>query len=246
MRFWLVIACWQLALFARADTVVLIHGLAANSGTMSHIENTLTAEGYDVVNLDYPSMTQSLDQLAKQLRNDIAEQTKDANKVHFVTHSMGGILLRMIQKETPMENLGRVVMISPPNQGSDAVNVLADVPGALWAMGPSGRQLAAGENERLKSLGPVDYEVGVIAGDLGIDPWMSSMIPGPDDGVVSVESTKVEGMTDHIIIHEAHPLLVFNAEAMDQTIAFLKDGKFRRPVAEPEENPWARNWTGRR
>lgn len=245
-QLWLIALCWPIAVLANDETVVLMHGLMATSGTMGHIESTLEAEGYQVVNLDYPSMAQPLDQLAQQLRHDIAEQTEDAETVHFVTHSMGGILLRMIQRDDPVENIGRVVMISPPNHGSMAVNILADIPGATWAMGPAGRSLAAGENEELEKLGPAKFEVGIIAGSLGIDPWMSSMIPGPDDGVVSVESTKLEGMADHIVIHEAHPMLVFNGEVMEQTVAFLKEGHFATVEDSPDENRWTRNWTHRR
>lgn len=248
MRRVILMLCFPLAALAgERETVVLLHGLLATSGTMGHLENTLEAEGYRVVNLDYPSMAQPLEELAPTLREQIAEQTQGAEKVHFVTHSMGGILLRLIQRDDPLPNVGRVVMIAPPNHGSDAVNVLAGLPGALWAMGPAGRQLAAGDNEFLESLGQPDFEFGVIAGDLGIDPWMSSMIPGPDDGVVSVESTKLEGMADFIVIHEAHPLLIFHAQAMDQTKAFLQNGQFNHPADPPEpDSRWTKNWTHRR
>ncbi|GHB98401.1 esterase/lipase family protein [Cerasicoccus arenae] len=246
MRWLIFLFCWPLALFGEKETVVLLHGLAATSGTMGHIERTLEAEGYRVVNIDYPSMSQSLDELAVHVRADIVRETADAKRIDFVTHSMGGILLRMIERDNPLPEIGRVVMISPPNQGSMAVNLLADMPGAKLLIGPAGMALASGENEQLQSLKPATFEVGVIAGSLGLDPFMSSLIPGADDGVISVESTKLEGMTDFTIVHETHPMLVFNGEVMDQTTAFLKTGKFLPQVEQVEDdNPWMRNWTHR-
>jgi len=237
MRWLIALFCWPLALSASDETVVLLHGLLATSGTMGHIEATLEDEGYRVVNIDYPTMDDSLEPLAAKLRPMIAEQTKDAEKVHVVTHSMGGILLRLIQRDEPLPNLGRVVMIAPPNHGTVAVNYLADLPGADATLGPAGRQLHAGDNELLDSLGPADFELGVIAGSLGLDPIMSTLIAGPDDGVVPVSSTKLEGMADHIVIHDAHPVLVFNADAMDQMLAFLATGAFDHNAVSPPKLP---------
>lgn len=236
-----------LAAMAEPDTVVLLHGLASNATAMRYVESTLEGEGYRVVNIDYPSMSKTLEELAIEVRAQIDAETADAGRVHFVTHSMGGIILRMIQRDEPVENIGRVVMISPPNHGAMAVDLLQGMPGAAWGLGPAGRQLAEKNNELLASLGPAEFEVGVIAGSLGLEPFMSSMIPGPDDGVLSVESTKLDGMADFVVVHDAHPLLVFNGDAMEQTVSFLKDGCFvQQSQPAKDENPWARNWTHRR
>ncbi|WP_269543119.1 esterase/lipase family protein [Cerasicoccus fimbriatus] len=245
MRWFVFLWLLPVALFAEKQTVVLLHGLAASSGTMVHIESTLEAAGYLVVNLDYPSMSESLETISANMRARIVAETAEAEQVHFVTHSMGGIVLRMIQRDAPLDNIGRVVMIAPPNHGSDAVNVLQGLPGFLWAIGPSGARLAAGDNESLASLGPPNFELGVIAGSKGLDPFISSMIPGPDDGVVSIESTKLEGMADFTVVHDSHPVLVFNGQVMDQILAFLEKGEFIDKNSSPQ-NPFAGNWTHRR
>ncbi|WP_309381644.1 esterase/lipase family protein [Cerasicoccus frondis] len=234
-----------LTLIAEQKTVVVIHGLAASSGVMWHVEDTLEADGYRVINIDYPSMSKTLGMLAQHVRKQISSQARVDEPIDVVTHSMGGILLRTIQHEDPLPNIRRVVMIAPPNHGSEALDIVAAPFLAKLAFGPAGSQMSAVNAERWKALGPAPFEVGVIAGSLGIDPVISSMIPGPDDGVISVESTKLDGMADFVVIHESHPMLVFNGEVMEQMIAFLDTGKFLSPQPA-KKSQWAGNWTHRR
>ena len=139
---------------------------------------------------------------------------------------MGGILVRTIQKETPLENIGRVVMLSPPNQGSELADSLGELRLYDWINGPAGGQLGTDPDGYVNSLGPVDFELGVIAGDRSIN-WINSIIiPGKDDGKVSIERAKVEGMKDYKVIHATHPYIMKNNEAVTATIRFLKSGSF--------------------
>ncbi|MEO0795047.1 MAG: alpha/beta fold hydrolase [Verrucomicrobiota bacterium] len=244
MRLFYILGALLAALSVSAEdrpTVVLIHGLAASGANMWHIEETLDAEGYRVLNVEYPSMSYSLEELAPAIRAVVDEYVGDAPKIHFVTHSMGGILLRMIQRDDPIEQIGRVVMLAPPNHGSYAVNVFEGIEPFESAIGPAGLALRDGDNAFLEHLGTPDFEFGVLAGSRGVDPIFSTMIPGPDDGVVSVESTKLEGMSDFKVIHVSHPMIVIDAEAMDNIVAFLQTGEFLEQTKDRSaEHSWRR------
>ena len=208
------------------EVVILLHGLIRTSASMEAMEDALLKEAYIVHNIDYPSRHFPIEQLAKEVREQVEAITESDDTVHFVTHSMGGILVRTIQKETPLKNIGRVVMLSPPNQGSELVDSLGDLSLYKWINGPAGDQLGTDPDGYINSLGPVDFELGVIAGDRSIN-WINSIIiPGKDDGKVSIERAKVEGMKDYKVIHATHPYIMKNNEAVTATIRFLKSGSF--------------------
>ncbi|HVN96643.1 MAG TPA: alpha/beta fold hydrolase [Syntrophorhabdaceae bacterium] len=208
--------------------VVLLHGLARTSGSMQGLEEYLLRQGYQVLNIDYPSRKYGISKLARLIRDEIILKTAGAEKVDFITHSMGGIILRYIQKNYPLPNLGRVVMLSPPNHGSEVVDKL----GSLWIFGyingPAGRELATNKDGITQTLGKVNFELGVITGDRSIN-WINSlMIPGKDDGKVSVESAKIDGMTDFLVVHVSHPFIMNDRTVMAQCLYFLQNGKFQR------------------
>lgn len=209
-----------------AEHVVLLHGLARTSDSMSKLEKFLSKHGYLVLNIDYPSRKHQISELAEMVREEVVSKTGAAGKIHFVTHSMGGIVLRFIQQNDPLPNLGRVIMLSPPNHGSEVVDTL----GGLWLFrainGPAGRQLGTDENSMPKQLDEVDFELGVITGDRSIN-WINSLIiPGKDDGKVSVESAKVEGAIDFLVVHVSHPFIMKDKTVMSQCLYFLKNGFF--------------------
>ena len=160
------------------------------------------------------------------MHKQVESLTDDSDTIHFVTHSLGGIIVRTIQKESPLENIGRVVMLSPPNQGSELVDTLGDYSAFGWVNGPAGDQLGTDTNGFIASLGPVEFDLGVITGDWSINGINSCIIPGDDDGKVSIESAKVEGMKDYTVIHATHPYIMKNDEAIGLTIRFLKTGMF--------------------
>ncbi len=210
------------------EYVVLLHGLARTGKSMKKIETRLLNQGYPVLNIDYPSRKHQIPELAKMVRKEVASKTAKTEKVHFVTHSMGGIVLRYIQKHDPLPNLGRVVMLSPPNHGSELVDLL----GGLWVFefinGPAGKQLGTGESGMCRRLGRVNFELGVITGDKSIN-WINSfIIPGEDDGKVSIESAKVEGMADFLVVHRSHPFIMNDQDVIDQCLHFIKNGYFKK------------------
>jgi pimeloyl-ACP methyl ester carboxylesterase len=196
---------------------------------MSTLGEFLKESGYHVWNVDYASTTQSVaensaDAIGLTLRDSLGAQCK---KIHFVTHSLGGILVRDYLSRYSIENLGRVVMLGPPNQGSEVVDNLKDWSLFKWINGPTGAQLGTDARSVPKQLGPVDFELGVIAGSWSIN-WINSMlIPGPDDGKVSVQSTKIKGMQDHIVLPTTHPMMMTNKDVLSETLEFLQKGRFK-------------------
>ena len=152
----------------------------------------------------------------------------EAELIHFVTHSMGGILVRQYLTENKIENLGRVVMLGPPNHGSEIVDELGEMPGFELINGEPGKQLGTSSDSVPNSLGPVDCDLGVIAGEVSFNPVYSAMLPGDDDGKVSVDSTKVEGMKDHIVLPVSHTFMMRNTEVIEQTQFYLGHGRFDR------------------
>jgi triacylglycerol lipase len=217
--------------FGAQEEVILLHGLCRTSRSMSKMESALTEAGYKVRNVDYPSRIASVEKLANDaIGKTVGDCQRDgATKINFVTHSLGGILVRSYLARHTIPSLGRVVMLAPPNQGSEIVDKLGWLFLFKWINGPAGNKLGTDTNSTPNKLGPANFPVGIIAGDRSIN-WINSLflIPGRDDGKVSIKRTKLAGMSDHIVIHATHPLIMKNREAIRQTIQFLRVGKFER------------------
>jgi triacylglycerol lipase len=211
-----------------ADCVVLLHGLARSSLSMEFMATRLRLDGFKVVNKDYPSTSATIQTLADQVLPAAVAECEPSDKVDFVTHSMGGLLVRQYLKETHPANLGRVVMMGPPNKGSPIVDEFKDMPGFEFWNGIAGTQLGTGADSVPNTLGPVDFPLGVIAGSQPLLPLFEGEFGGPNDGKVSVESTKVEGMADHIILPVTHTFMMNNPDVYDQVVAFLRNGRFKR------------------
>jgi hypothetical protein len=212
-----------------ADCVVLLHGLIRSSWSMEPMAEALIKEGFEAVNINYPSRDLPIEELAPIAVGDGLNACRGidgVDRIHFVTHSLGGILLRQYLSELEIPELGRVVMLGPPNKGTDAVDKLGDMPGFDWLNGPAGRQVGKGDASVPLRLGPADFELGIIAGNRTIDPLTSAVLEDPDDGRVSVEDTKLEGMKEHVVVEHSHAFMMRMRRTIELTIRFLKTGSF--------------------
>jgi len=213
-----------------SECVILLHGLGRTSDSMEEMQDHLIDAGFHTVNVDYPSREKTIEQLASEYIPPAIEKCSAYNprKIHFVTHSLGGLIVRMALKDSKPLKMGRVVMLSPPNKGSEVVDELKDRWYFSWYNGPAGLQLSTAKDSVPNQLGPVNYPVGVITGNTQafFDYWLVPFFQGSNDGKVSVERSKVEGMKDFVVVQESHPFIMNSEIVQLETIQFLKEGTF--------------------
>lgn len=218
------------------ECVVLIHGLNRSWRAMEPMAVALRSAGFSTVNVDYPSQAGPVETLAPMAVETGLNECREAGatRVHFVTHSIGGILLRYSHKDSPILDLGRVVMLAPPNQGSEVIDITRDWPTTELFAGEAGMQLGTDPDSMPKQLGPVDFELGVIAGTRSINFVMSAMLPAPNDGKVSVASTRISGMDDFLVVANDHHYITESDIVIRNTTSFLHSGRFVDSLAGAE------------
>jgi len=209
-------------------TVVLLHGLGRGPWSMKRIEWALHREGYRVLNIGYPSREHDIATLAKLAIGPVLASHPADEPLFFVTHSLGGILLRQYFQDNPEAPRPRkVVMLGPPNQGSEIVDRLRNWKPYARVNGPAGLQLGTeSESKPNQLLGLSGCEIGVIAGSISLNPLFSRWVRGPSDGKVSVESTRLVGMSDHIVLRTSHTWMMWRGCVIDQIRFFLHNGRF--------------------
>jgi uncharacterized alpha/beta hydrolase family protein len=208
------------------EIIVLLHGLGRNTTSMWLLASRLEDAGYHVQRVGYSSLDQSPDEILKDISSKINQCCqKHKNSVHFVGHSLGGLMVRAYLQNNKLDKLGRVVLLGTPNKGTEAADHFSN----SWLMellGPTAKALGTDDKSFPKSLKTPYYPVGVIAGEVK-SKFNDPVIPGKDDGIVSVEATKIDSMTDFIIIETSHSMMRYNREVADQTIEFIQNGLFK-------------------
>lgn len=208
------------------EAVVLLHGLARSARAMRPLASRLAEAGYAVHNVSYPSTELPPHELDVYLHAQVVRCCRDARRLHFVTHSLGGILVRAYLAAHGTTRLGRVVMLAPPNGGSEWVDLFGDSAPFRWALGPTAAELGTDADSLPGRLPPPDFELGVIAGTRRLNPLGFLVVPGQSDGTVSVESARLEGMADFVTVPSSHSFILRSAAAGSQVVEFLRHGRF--------------------
>ncbi len=217
----------------RPEGVLLLHGIARRAASMRRMERAFRDAGYATLNLGYPARKAAIARLAAGLALETAGFAGSVSRLHIVTHSMGGLVARALIARHRPGNLGRVVMLGPPNGGSEVADWLHRLRLYRRVFGPAGTELVTAPPP---DPGPVDYPLGVIAGDRSLYPLASwLMLPGPNDGRVTVERTRLPGMADHITLHTTHATMMWNRDAIAEALHFVREGRFRRQRRETAE-----------
>ncbi|MGH1403414.1 MAG: esterase/lipase family protein [Alphaproteobacteria bacterium] len=213
------------------ELIILLHGILRSDADMLLLQNFFKSNGYDTLNIRYPSREKSLEALSDFVHDKISKypQYNTDTPIHFVTHSMGGLIARYyITRRTP-KNLGKVVMLGPPNKGSEFADWLSETeilaPAFQAIYGPAGQQMTTGY-EHIDD--DITYPLGVIAGNVSINPLAPWILNGEHDGIVAVERTKIDGMSDHIVMSASHSFMMFNTDIMTQALYFIHHNEFNR------------------
>lgn len=215
-------------------SVVLVHGLGRTSRSLILLERRLASAGYTVISHDYPSTVEPFDRLVESLASTVEECcAAQETPVHFVTHSMGGVLVRALLRDSVPPEEGRVVMLSPPNQGSEIVDAFAPSPLLVGLVGPAGAALGTDSTSVPVALGPARFSLGIITGDRSVTRVGSWLIPGPDDGLVGVESARLEGADDFMIVPATHTMIMNRRDVAEAVLHFLAEGHFGEAEATP-------------
>lgn len=198
----------------KKDYVVLLHGFWRTAKSMRKIEKVLTKKGYSVINVDYPSRREKIENLSNNyLKKCIEKQCTDKyKKIHFVTHSMGGIIVRYFLSKHKLTNIGKVIMIAPPNKGSKLADYLSTFSMLSTILGPALKQLRTAKNSLPNKIAPPEYPVGIIAGKY--------------DEKVHVESAKLKNMRDFILVPSTHTYIMDSDRVIKAVQRFLEEGKF--------------------
>ena len=212
------------------EIVVLLHGILRSKYDMHFLNSLFEKNGYVTLNIMYPSREQNLEELSDFVHENItsSEHYSEDITLNFVTHSMGGLITRYYIAKRKPENLGKVIMLGPPNTGSEFADWLSETkvlaPIFKTIFGPAGQQLTT---KYPHIDGDITYPLGVIAGNMSINPLAPWVLDGEHDGIVPVERTKIEGMADHIVIPATHSFMMFNPEVMEQALHFLQHSTFK-------------------
>lgn len=210
------------------EHVVLLHGLGRSSSSMQKLARAFTEHGYRTHNIDYPSTKHGIQALVKNYVEPEVAALSDAKAIHFITHSLGGILVRLYLQNHTLPIGSRIVMLAPPNHGSEAADYLRHWKLFQWLNGPALQQLGTGTDSVPLKLRPIDCEAAVITGTRGYNLPTRFLISGPNDGLVSVDSARLDEMRDFLVLPVGHTFVMMYDRVINQALYFIENGKFKR------------------
>ena len=223
----LPVDAWASEPVSAPEAVVLLHGLGRGPWGMKLLEWRLEHAGYRVRSIGYDTRSATIESAAASVHDQVQACCAAATRVHFVTHSLGGLVLRALLARHPLPNAGRAVLLAPPNRGSELVDRLGDGPLIRLTLGPLAPQLGTDAHGLPSTLPPPAIPFGVIAGDRWLNPVGAWLLPGPHDGTVSVASTRLDGMSDHLVVPHTHTFIMNSRRVARAVRRFLETERFR-------------------
>ena len=217
---------------ASRHLVLLLHGMGRSPFLFRDMEAALRADGYEAVAISYPSLTRDIAGHAAQLEH-LLERAADVDRVSFVTHSLGGLVVRQLlagegrREESDWRGhiaLGRIVMIAPPNQGSDLAEALGSLAPFHWIGGPSASEIAAGPPFAILPRG---IEVAIVAGGSADGAGFNPLLAGNNDGVVTVAETALDGVESRLTVTALHTVIASDPQTIAATRHFLASGRLQ-------------------
>lgn len=220
---------------AKYEVVLLLHGIIRTRHSMRPIARLLEQHGFRCYTVSYPSTRLPIKEHAANLHRLIS-RLDEAEQIHFVCHSMGGLVVRTMLHEHPDPRVKRIVMMGTPNTGAERADTFANFAPYKWIMGPAGQDLVTSDAGIVVQLPPkVEHaEVGIIAGGKGDGRGYLRSLPGDNDGTVTVASTRLAGARDFLLVSALHTFIMNNAQVKQACLNFLKHGYF---VSEEERVP---------
>jgi triacylglycerol lipase len=212
------------------ECVILLHGLGRTAASMEKIKKKLAEAGFLVWNQTYPSRKFTIEELAESHIIKGLRQCQDwgATRIHFITHSLGGILVRDYLQTHKIRKLDKIIMLAPPNHGSEVADKLKGNFFFKRIMGPAGQQLGTGKTDKPKSFKPIPGTIGILAGIKSYEPWFSWIFNGTNDGKVSTEAAKLEEMDDFLLVNHGHTFIMNGDDVIEQILHFLGNSRFRK------------------
>lgn len=210
-----------------AEPVLLLHGLGRLARSMRPLARRLEREGFRPHLLDYPSRHHPIGELVERFVRPELDALRGGGPVHVVTHSLGGLLVRAYAERHGLPDGSRVVMIAPPNRGSEVADLMAGLAPFRWWYGPALGELGTTPECVPATLGACAFELGVIAGDRRLYPFFSPLFGGHHDGLVAVERARLDSADDFVVVHAGHAFIMRNPTVLDETAHFLCHGRFR-------------------
>ncbi|MBW2426546.1 MAG: alpha/beta hydrolase [Deltaproteobacteria bacterium] len=204
---------------------------------MRILEWRLAARGYRVSNIDYSSRVARIEDASDAVFAQLDERLSHSSPVHFVTHSLGGLVLRCLLARHEIASAGRAVMLAPPNRGSELADRLRSLGLFARLLGPLAAQLGTRPEDLPQRLPSPTIPFGVVAGSRWLNPAGPFWLEGAHDGTVSVASTRLEGMSDHLVLPFTHTFIMNRSEVARQVDAFLQAGRFAHPDADSARSP---------
>jgi len=207
------------------EAVILLHGIIRSSKSMSRMAARLTEDGCLCVPFDYPSTRVDLDRSASYLQQ-VIESLEGVERISFVAMSLGGLVVRAWLRQHRDPRCRTMVMLGTPNQGAEMAALLTRSRLVRLIMGPAGLQLSSSGDCVPRQLPVPDFPFGIIAGARSNRPGWNPLLPGDDDGTVTVESTRLPGAADFLTVPCLHTFLPANPQVIEATSRFIRHGRF--------------------